>query len=123
MKIRPLLYLSCILAWPLFVGVSRLSAAESGPAKVEYTDEQKALLKALDNEIGRFEALLAKDDDAKHAASVKESLEALKARRDTMNKLPFDSGKYDELRFDLNVEYQRMAMWLAPPVAPPPAKK
>ena len=34
----------------------------------------------------------------------------------------FDSGKYDELRFELNSEYQRVAMWLAP-LRTPPRKK
>ena len=34
-----------------------------------------------------------------------------------MNQAAFDQGKYDELRFDLNVEYQRLALWLAPPIS------
>ena len=67
------------------------AAAAEAPAKApEYTDEQQALLKALDAEIARFEAMLAKDDDAAHAATVKEFIAGFKARRDTMNKLPFD---------------------------------
>jgi hypothetical protein len=95
------------------------AAAAEAPAKApEYTDEQKALLKALDAELVRFEAMLAKDDDAAHAASVKELLAGFKARRDTMNKVAFDQGKYDELRFDINVEYQRLAQWLLPTNAP-----
>jgi hypothetical protein len=95
------------------------AATAEAPAKApEYTDEQKALLKALDAEIARFEAMLAKDDDAAHAASVKESIAGFKARRDAMNKVAFDQGKYDELRFDINVEYQRLAQWLLP-VNPP----
>lgn len=95
------------------------AAATEAPAKApEYTDEQKALLKALDAELVRFDAMLAKDDDAAHAATVKEFLAGFKARRDAMNKVAFDQGKYDELRFDINVEYQRLAQWLLPTNAP-----
>jgi hypothetical protein len=92
------------------------AAATSAP---EYTDEQKAALKALDNELARFDKMLEKDDDLQHKATVKAFLDAFKDRRDAMNKVPFDQGKYDEIRFDINVEYQRLAMWLADPITPP----
>jgi hypothetical protein len=115
---KPIL-LAALLA--LAPAATPVIAAAEAPAKApEYTDEHKALLKALDAEITRFEVMLAKDDDAAHAASVKESIAGFKARRDAMNKVAFDQGKYDELRFDINVEYQRLAQWLLP--VNPPAK-
>lgn len=92
------------------------AAAAEVPA---YTDEQKAALKALDAELVRFDAMLEKDDDVQHKATVKAFIDAFKDRRDAMNKAPFDQGKYDEIRFDINVEYQRLAMWLAAPITPP----
>jgi hypothetical protein len=92
-------------------------------APVEHTTEQKALLKALDDQLARFEALLAKDENASHAATVKAVLETLKQRGDAFNRVAFDQGKYDELRFDLNVAYQRLNLWLAPPIAPKAAPK
>jgi hypothetical protein len=70
----------------------------------------------------RFDALLEKDDDVQHKATVKAFIDAFKDRRDAMNKAPFDQGKYDEIRFDINVEYQRLAMWLADPITPAPPK-
>jgi hypothetical protein len=101
----------------------RLAAAETAPpaaaAAPEFTDEQKVQLRAVDQDIERFEALLAQDDDAKHAAEVREQIDAFKVRRDAMRKVAFDSGKYDELRFELNSEYQRLALWLAPLRTPP----
>ena len=103
------------LVFALPAATPAFAAAAEAPAKAaEYTDEQKALLKALDSELTRFDAMLAKDDDAAHAASVRELLGAFKARRDAMNKVAFDQGKYDELRFDINIEYQRLAQWLLP---------
>lgn len=115
-----------VLALALVSQVALVSAAEpAAPAATAptYTDEQKALLKALDSELGRLDALIVKIDDARYAEFVKGQLQGLKARRDAMLKAPFDSGKYDELRYDLNVEIQRTTQWMAPPLAPPPAKK
>jgi hypothetical protein len=98
-------------------------AGDAAPAAApEYNEEQKAALKALDAELNRFDAMLEKDDDIQHKATVKAFIDAFKDRRDAMNKAPFDQGKYDEIRFDINVEYQRLAMWLADPITPPPPK-
>ena len=108
-------------------GVPVLSAQNATPAPAAaapvYTDEQKASLKALDAELARFDAMLQQDTDVQHKATVKAFLDGFKDRRDTMNKVPFDQGKYDEIRFDINVEYQRLAMWLAPPITPAPMRK
>ncbi|MSU65098.1 MAG: hypothetical protein EXS38_03110 [Opitutus sp.] len=92
-------------------------------AAPEFTDEQKVLLKALDAELARFDAMLDQDTDVQHKATVKAFLDGFKDRRDAMKKVNFDQGKYDEIRFDINVEYQRLAMWLAPSLTPPPAPK
>jgi len=103
------------LVFALPAATPAFAAASEAPAKAaEYTDDQKALLKALDSELTRFDAMLARDDDAAHAASVRELLSGFKTRRDAMNKVAFDQGKYDELRFDINIEYQRLAQWLLP---------
>jgi hypothetical protein len=111
------------LALAIFGNITPAAAAEQAPAAgaLEYTDEQKALVKALDSELGRFEALIAKVEpqDAKYAEFLKGELQGLRARRDAFLKVAFDSGKYDELRYDLNVNYQRAAQWLLPPMAPP----
>ena len=100
-----------------FVARSQAAETPAASARPSYTDEQKGLLAALDAELVRFDAMLAKDTDAGHAAFVKTLVDGFKARRDAMNQAAFDQGKYDELRFDLNVEYQRLALWLAPPIS------
>ena len=105
-------------------GGTQVSAAdEPAAAAPEYTDEQKALLKALDSELARFDALIAKVDDAKYTEFLKGESQSLRNRRDAMLKVAFDSGKYDELRYDLNVNIQRLSQWMAPPIAPPASKK
>jgi hypothetical protein len=121
----PLLCLlpAAILGFALPMSAQPAPAPAAAAAAPEYTDEQKTALKALDNELARFDAMLEKDTDLQHKATVKAFLDAFKDRRDAMNKVPFDQGKYDEIRFDINVEYQRLAMWLADPITPPVAPK
>jgi hypothetical protein len=116
MKIRSLLSLAALaLALPASNGFAAEPAAAAVP---EHNDEQKALVKALDSELGRFEALIKKVDDPKYAEFLTGQLKGLRERRDAFLKVAFDGGKYDELRYDLNVEYQRAAQWLLPPLAP-----
>jgi hypothetical protein len=119
--------LGLIPAAVLAFAMPTIGAQQAAPAAVAavpaYTDEQKTALKALDAELVRFDAMLEKDDDVQHKATVKAFIDAFKDRRDAMNKAAFDQGKYDEIRFDINVEYQRLAMWLAAPITPPVAVK
>ena len=124
MKFRSTLSLLGALALAIPGHVAPASAAEqpAATAAPKYTDEQKTLLKALDSELGRFEALIAKVDDARYAEFLKEQLQEFRNRRDAFQKVKFDSGRYDELRFDLVLECQRAAQWLMPSV-PPPASK
>ncbi|MEO7413058.1 MAG: hypothetical protein ABIZ81_06860 [Opitutaceae bacterium] len=118
--------------WLRYLGFLAASLASAGTppeemagavAPVEHTTEQKALLKALDDQLTQFEALLTKDENLSHAATVKANLATLKQRRDAFKRVTFDSGKYDELRFDLNVAYQRLHLWLAPSVPSKTAPK
>src|SRR5436305_347535 len=78
------------------------AAAPAPGAPPEYTDEQETLLKALDAELVRFDTMLQQDTDVQHKATVKAFIDGFKDRRDAMNKAPFDQGKYDEIRFDIN---------------------
>jgi hypothetical protein len=82
---------------------------------IEYTEEQKFALKALDAELARFDATLAKVDDQQYRNQSKVYLDILKLRAMGIRR-NFDQTKYDELRFDLNSEYQRVSLWLANPV-------
>jgi len=105
-----------ILAAPL---LSLHGATEPPPAS---TGEQKTALDVLDGIIDRFDKLLAKDDDPAHHTATKARLDEFKARRDDLHSA-YDQAKYDELRVDLNLEYQRLASWMAPPKTPPPNDK
>ena len=71
-----------------FVARSQAAETPAASARPSYTDEQKGLLAALDAELVRFDAMLAKDTDAAHAAFVKTLIDGFKARRDAMNQAP-----------------------------------
>lgn len=129
----------------------RLTAAEAAApasAAVSFTDDQKILLKAIDDALVRFDALLATDPNVEHRAmiggflngfhehppAVKEDDKLLalltgvnwpngfKQRAAAMHQVAFDQGKYDELKLDIDVQYQRLVAFLAPPRTPPRAK-
>jgi hypothetical protein len=92
--------------------------APAAPAAVPATPQQKTALEALDRAVARFDILLARDDDARHQAAARTVLDGLKKRRDALH-LAFDQSKYDDLRTELNLEYQRLAAWVGPrPAAP-----
>jgi hypothetical protein len=102
----------------------RLAAADSAAkdAKPAFTPEQVSALETLKSELARLDPMLAKVDDPKHKAWVNEKMDKLKARFQGLQKSAFDQAKVDELRFDVNIEYQRLAIWLRPPLVPPKVK-
>jgi hypothetical protein len=81
-----------------------VQAAAEAPPAATITAEQKAALDVLDGVIVRFEALLAKDDDAAHHATTKGRLDEFKERRDAL-RTAYDQARYEELRTELNLEY------------------
>ena len=92
-------------------------------AKLEPSAEQTADLKALDLEIARFDAVLATVADAQQRASEKAFLDGFKDRRVAL-RAKFNHDAFVELRWEIDVEYQRMVAWLRPAETPPaPAKK
>jgi formylglycine-generating enzyme required for sulfatase activity len=89
-------------------------AAESKPAPAEHG----AALQALDAAIARYEALVAKIDDPQVGSTARGFLANYRERRAALEQA-YDPTKYDELRFDVNVESHRLAQWLAPVRTPP----
>lgn len=87
----------------------------------ELTPEQIVALDALDAELGRFEGRVQQITDAGYQKEMRATLAKFKQRRDAIRAAAFDQNKYDELRFEINVEYQRMMIWLRPLPTPPPA--
>lgn len=101
----------------LGAAVSPSRGDDPAPAPAAWTPQQKASLDALDRAIARFDTLLARDDDARHQAATRAVFEGLKKRRDALRDA-FDQSKYDDLRTELNLEYQRLAAWVhAPPAS------
>jgi hypothetical protein len=98
---------------------SPATAPTSAPS---YAAEQKSALDVLDGAMARFEALLERDDDALHKAATQAVFEGFKQRRAALRQ-NFDQGKYDELRVDLNLEYQRLASWIRPPTLRPSTRR
>ena len=105
----------------LVLGLALPSAGvgSSAPPPSSHPPRQTAALQALERAIARCDALLARDDDAQHLAATKAALDELKKRGDAI-RATFDQSKYDELRVDLNLAYQRLAAWMAPPVTGAP---
>jgi hypothetical protein len=110
-RLRRLLFLL------LVVSGTRLFSAEASPATpaaVTYTEEQKTALKALDDEITRFDALIATVPDVQQRTAVKAFMDGFKDRRVAIRRA-YDHETYNELRWEINVEYQRLVAWLAAP--------
>ncbi|MEO7413172.1 MAG: hypothetical protein ABIZ81_07430 [Opitutaceae bacterium] len=101
-----------------------LPAAEPviADAQPGFTTEQASALEALKGELARLDPLLEKVEEPDHKAWVKHKVGKLKERFRELEKIAFDQTKFDELRFDVNIEYQRLALWLRPPLAPAKAK-
>lgn len=102
----------------------QLPAADAAAkeAKPAFTTEQVSALDALKGELARLDPMLEKVAEPEHKAWVKGKVEKLKERFQALQKIAFDQAKFDELRFDVNIEYQRLALWLRPPLVPPKAK-
>lgn len=94
--------------------------ASPPPPPPAQTPGQETALAVLDRTIERFEALLERDNDTQHKTATAAVLSDFKLRRTTLRKA-FDQIRYDELRVDLNLEYQRLAQWMSSPKNPPPA--
>lgn len=114
------LALGLVLVLAFGSGTARLSAADATAkdGKPAFTPEQTAALETLKSEMARLDPMLEKVDDPEHKAWVKAKMDKLKERFQQLQNSAFDQIKFDELRFDVNIEYQRLAIWLRPPLAP-----
>jgi hypothetical protein len=104
----------------LALGSAALPAADTPAkdAKPAFTAEQASSLEALRRELARLDPMWEKIDDPRHKAWLKEKMDKLKERFQGLQKSAFDQTKFDELRFDVNIEYQRLAIWLRDPLVP-----
>lgn len=101
----------------LLIGLVRLplSAAEPTEASPDHAEERKV----LEMDLARFYGLLKQDPDPRTKVTLIGYQRDYAARA---NKLldNFDAAKYDELRYDINLQYQRIASYLAPLRTAPP---
>ena len=88
-----------------------------------FTPQQITALNSLDTAIRLYEADLARTTDLGQRARSEALFDIFKSRRDALRRQRFDQAKYDDLRFDLNVEYQRLGQLLAAPRTPAAAKQ
>jgi hypothetical protein len=79
----------------------------------KFSDAEKPILKNIDDAIARFDALLKTVTDVHERAAVKAFLDAQKDRRHQLRP-GFDTSVSDNLRLDVEIEYQRLVAWLAP---------
>lgn len=116
-------FLTLVAALLVFDGTSSSAAEPAGKeAKPSFTAEQAAALETLKLELARLDPMLEKVDDLQHQAWVRAKMDLLKTRFADLQKSAFDQTKVDELRFDVNIEYQRLALWLRPLLTPPKPK-
>ena len=116
-RLLPLLALLC--AAPAFSAQNPPPAA-AGP--VPLTSEQKAAVDALDIRLAGVETLVQKVTDAKYRAELDRAIKDFQERRDAMAR-NFDQGLYDNLMHAIISRYQTVALWLKPPLVPPPGAK
>jgi hypothetical protein len=95
------------------VPLLRAQEYEPTTAAGAFSDAELTVLKPIDAAIARFDALLATVKDVHEKAAVKNFLDALKDRRHQLRP-GFDSSISDNLRLDVEIEYQRLVAWLAP---------
>ncbi len=105
---RAMLGLAAV-ASPVARGAAPAPTAEAVPAR-------PAALDTLDRALARFAALLAQDDDPAHQAATRRMLDGFRQRRDALQ-AAFDASRCDDLRAELNLEYQRLAAWIGSPRA------
>jgi hypothetical protein len=111
-----------VMGWILCAAPLPAADAATPDAKPAFTAEQVTALETLQRELARLDPMLEKVTEPDHKAWVKSKVEKLKARFHELEKTAFDQTKFDELRFDLNIEYQRLAVWLRPAAIPARSK-
>ena len=104
------LSLAAALGYP----ASNLSAQDAAAPAEDHTAE----FKVLDLDLERFDALLTRYPEPVHKITIVAYRNHLKSRVEATKK-DFDQAKYDELRYDINLQCQRLANWMAPLTTPP----
>ncbi len=113
------IYRLLAFAWPVIAVFppARAATAPAQPLAVAaagLTEVQEAQFKVLDREFDRLEAFLASRPDSQPKLETKRVLEVMKKRTAGLRTL-FDQTRFDEIRYEVNFEYQQLLLWLQPP--------
>jgi len=92
-------------------------AAAEPAAPVE---DRSAEHKTLDVDLARLVGLFEQYNDPVHKLTILGYINLMKGRAEAL-KENWDQVKYEELRYDINLQCQRLANWLAPLRTPPPS--
>jgi hypothetical protein len=99
------------LAAGLFLASAHAEPPAKTIGKAGPSAEEAADLKVLDQEIGRFDQLAGTISVREEKALVKSYLDGFKDRRLAL-RADFKRETYLELRWEIDVEYQRTVAWL-----------
>lgn len=105
-------------------GIALIALTMAAPAAqepVEPVDAHAEEFKVLDLDMVRFETLFHQYNNLLLKPSILSQLQTLKDRVEAL-RLAFDRSKFDELRSDINLQAQRLALAMAPLRTPPVPK-
>jgi hypothetical protein len=115
---RSALFLRRCACWLAFTGLA-LAAPAAEPAEA---DTHAAQFKVLEMDLRRLEALFHQYNNLILKPSILSQIQTLTDRVEAL-KGSFDGAKYDELRSDINLQCQRLALAMAPLRTPPLSKE
>jgi len=115
-QIRLIIHCLAVFLFITFAAPASLSAQEAAAAPAE---DHSAEYKTLELDFIRLDGLFVKYDDPVHKLTILGYINLMKVRAEAL-KESWDQVKYDELRYDINLQCQRLANWLAPLRTPPP---
>jgi hypothetical protein len=114
MRSRSNFWRAAVAATLVAVGaISSAPAAETAAKAAPPPEDHSAEFKVLDIDIARLDALIERYDEPVSRVNNYQYRNLFKSRVEAL-KESFDQARYDELRYDINLQCQRIASWLAP---------
>jgi hypothetical protein len=116
-SIRPL---TISLAFGLALLAGHAQTPAQPAADEPLSEAQATQFKELDADFDRLQKFLSSLPDSQPRNETQRVLDFMKKRADEMRSArTFDQGRFDEIRFETNFEYQQMQLWLLEPRVKP----
>jgi len=115
----PLRHLAAVLCLGSLLTLPALSGSAAEPVPA---DDHAAEYKTLTVDFVRLDGLFEQYTDPVQKLTILGYINLMKGRAEAL-KENWDQVKYEELRYDINLQCQRIANWLAPLRTPPPAPR